>query len=264
VSESTPGRIGDSGASGRTVMVVPTYDEAQSLPVLLDRLRAAAPDVDVLVVDDNSPDGTGKLADERAADDPAVHVLHRQGKEGLGAAYLAGFAWALDRDYDVIGEMDADGSHQPEQLHRLREALGGADLVIGSRWMPGGSIVNWPRRREWLSRAGNLYTRLLLDVPVRDITAGYRLCRRSALEAIRLAEVRSTGYVFQADLAYRTLRAGLRVVEVPIEFVEREAGESKMTAQVATESLRRITQWGLQERWERTRRRRNHTGPTGR
>ena len=239
----------------RTVIVVPTYNEAANLPALLERVHATNPDVDVLVVDDSSPDGTGELADRLAAADPRIHVLHRAGKEGLGAAYLAGFAHALGAGYDVLGEMDADGSHQPEQLPLLRAALAEADLVIGSRWVTGGSIVNWPRSREWLSRAGNFYIRLLLGIGVHDVTAGYRLYRRHTLEAIGLADVESYGYVFQADLTFRTLKAGLRVVEVPIEFVERERGESKMTADVARESLRRVTQWGLSERRRQWRRR---------
>ncbi len=234
---------------GRTVMVIPTYDEAANIAWIIARLRAAQPQVDVLVVDDGSPDGTGAIADELAAEDPQVHVLHRTAKEGLGAAYLAGFGWALHEGYDVIGEMDADGSHQPEQLHRLLTALLDADLVIGSRWIPGGSVVNWPLQREILSRGGNRYVRLLLGIDVRDATAGFRLFRRSTLEKIRLDEVRSTGYVFQTDLVTRTIRAGLTVREVPIEFVERIRGESKMSGQVALESLKRITGWGLQQRW---------------
>ncbi|TIC86469.1 polyprenol monophosphomannose synthase [Nocardioides sp. GY 10127] len=242
---------------GRTVMVVPTYNEADNLAWIVGRVRAAQPDVDVLVVDDASPDGTGALADDLAAHDPQVHVLHRTGKGGLGAAYLAGFAHALEAGYDVVGEMDADGSHQPEQLGRLLAAVSDpddpADLVIGSRWVPGGSVENWPWQRQALSRGGNLYVRLLLGIPVRDATAGFRLYRRSALEAIRLDEVRSTGYVFQTDLVVRTLRAGLRVREVPIDFVERVRGDSKMTGAVALESLVRITGWGLADRWDRLR-----------
>lgn len=234
--------------AGRVVMVLPTYDEAANLAWVVGRLRAAQPDVDVLVVDDQSPDGTGAVADALAAEDPHVHVLHRSAKGGLGAAYLAGFAWALDRGYDVIGEMDADGSHQPEQLQLLLDALPGADLVIGSRWVPGGRVVNWPLHREALSRGGNLYVRVLLGVPVRDATAGFRLFRRSTLERLHLEQVRSTGYVFQTDLVARTLHAGLVVREVPIEFVERVRGQSKMSGAVAAESLRRITVWGLRER----------------
>ena len=229
-------------------MVVPTYDEADNLAWLVGRILASVPHADVLVVDDSSPDGTGAIADRMAAEEPRIQVLHRPTKEGLGKAYLAGFRWALAHDYDVIGEIDADGSHQPEQLPRLLAALEDADLVIGSRWVPGGSVTNWAFTRELLSRGGNLYTRLLLGINVRDATAGYRLFRRTTLEKIDLDDVSSYGYVFQADLAFRTLRAGLRVVEVPIEFVERVRGDSKMTRDVATESLRRITRWGLSER----------------
>jgi dolichol-phosphate mannosyltransferase len=238
----------DHSALGRVVMVVPTYNEADNLGWIVGRLRGAHPGVHVLVVDDNSPDGTGKLADELAAADDHVEVLHRTEKGGLGAAYKHGFRVALEAGYDVIGEMDADGSHQPEQLGLLLDALAEADLVIGSRWVPGGSVVNWPRSRELLSRGGNLYVRMLLGVRVRDATAGFRLFRRRTLETIDIDTVQSTGYVFQTDMAWRTLQAGLRVVEVPIEFVERERGDSKMSGAVATESLKRITRWGLRER----------------
>ena len=238
------------GPLGRLVMVVPTYNEADNLAWIVGRLRTAQPDVHVLVVDDNSPDGTGKIADELAAADDAVQVVHRSEKGGLGAAYKHGFRVALEAGYDVVGEMDADGSHQPEQLHLLLDALHDADLVIGSRWVPGGSVVNWPFRRELLSRGGNLYVRMLLGVRVRDATAGFRLFRRSALEAIDLATVESTGYVFQTDMVSRCLRLGLRVREVPIEFIERVRGDSKMSGQVAVESLRRVTTWGLRERRE--------------
>jgi dolichol-phosphate mannosyltransferase len=247
---STP-RPSDDRPRGRVVMVVPTYNEVDNLAWIVGRVRESQPTADVLVVDDNSPDGTGKLADELAAADEAVRVVHRSDKRGLGAAYQHGFRVALDAGYEVIGEMDADGSHQPEQLHRLLEALRDADLVIGSRWVPGGSVVNWPFRRELLSRGGNLYVRMLLGVSVHDATSGYRLFRRSALEAIDLASVESTGYVFQTDMVVRCLRQGLRVREVPIEFIERVRGNSKMSGQVAVESLRRITAWGLRERREK-------------
>ncbi len=233
---------------GRVVMVVPTYNEAENIAEIVSRVRKAVPDADVLVVDDGSPDGTGRIADELAAADSHVRVVHRSTKEGLGAAYLHGFRVALERDYDVIGEMDADCSHQPEQLPRLLEALEDADLVLGSRWVPGGSVVNWPWTRQALSRGGNLYTRLLLGMPVKDATGGFRLFRRTTLEKIDLSDVRSVGYCFQADLAWRTVEAGLRVREVPIEFVERTRGESKMSPDVAVESLRRITTWGLSQR----------------
>lgn len=233
---------------GRMVMVVPTYNEAENITEVVRRVRAAVPDADVLVVDDGSPDGTGRIADRIAATDSCVQVLHRTVKEGLGAAYLEGFEVALQRGYDVIGEMDADGSHQPEELPRLLDALAEADLVLGSRWVPGGSVVNWPWTRQALSRGGNLYTRILLGIPVRDATGGFRLFRRTTLEKIDLPSVESVGYCFQADLAWRTVEAGLRVREVPIEFVERVRGESKMTPTVAAESLRRITAWGVRQR----------------
>ncbi len=233
---------------GRVVIVVPTYNEVENLAAIVGRVRAALPMADLLIVDDGSPDGTGELADVLAGADPQVSVVHRTTKEGLGAAYLHGFRVALERGYDVVGEMDADGSHQPEQLPRLLRALEDADLVLGSRWVPGGSVVNWPWTRKALSRGGNLYTRLLLGIPVRDATGGFRLFRRTTLEKIDLADVRSVGYCFQADLAWRTVGAGLRVTEVPIEFIERERGESKMSPDIAVESLRLITRWGLQER----------------
>ena len=232
----------------RVVMVLPTYNEVDNLAWIVGRLRHAVPQVDVLVVDDGSPDGTGEVADGLAARDPQVSVLHRTEKAGLGAAYLHGFRVALEAGYDVIGEMDSDGSHQPEQLPRLLHALESADLVLGSRWVPGGSVVNWPLARRALSRGGNLYTRLLLGIPVRDATGGFRVFRRATLEKIDLGSVRSVGYCFQADLAWRAVEAGLRVQEVPIEFVERVRGESKMSPDVAVESLRRITRWGIRER----------------
>lgn len=241
---------------GRVVMVVPTYNESENIEWIVGRLRVAQPGVDVMIVDDNSPDGTGAIADRLAAADDAVSVVHRTEKAGLGAAYLNGFDVALAAGYDVIGEMDADGSHQPEQLQRLLDALRTADLVIGSRYVPGGSVVNWPVQRLALSRGGNLYVRLLLGIKVKDATAGYRLFRRTTLEKIDLGTVRSTGYVFQTDLAYRTLTQGLRLTEVPIEFIERERGDSKMSGQVARESLQLITRWGLAERRAQLARRR--------
>ncbi len=241
--------------AGRMVMVVPTYNEAENLAGVVERLLRTIPDTDVLVVDDGSPDGTGRIADDLAAGDPRVDVVHRTQKVGLGAAYLHGFAVALDRGYDVVGEMDADGSHQPEELPRLLVALREADLVIGSRWVPGGSVVNWSRFRRGLSVGGNLYARTLLGIPVRDVTAGFRLFRADTLRRIGLEAVQSVGYCFQTDLTLRTVRAGLRVREVPIEFRERERGESKMDRAVALESLRRITVWGLVERWEQLRQR---------
>jgi dolichol-phosphate mannosyltransferase len=233
---------------GRMVMVVPTYNEVDNLAWIVERTLAAVPQTDVLVVDDGSPDGTGELADELASRHTRVSVVHRTEKAGLGAAYLHGFAVALERGYDVVGEMDADGSHQPEQLPALVEALAEADLVIGARWVKGGSVVNWSRARMALSIGGNLYARLLLGIPVHDVTAGFRLFRAATLRAIDLGSVESVGYCFQTDLTLRTLRAGLVVREVPIEFLERVRGESKMNRSVATESLRRITAWGFEAR----------------
>ena len=232
----------------RVLVVVPTYNELENLPRLLDRLHAAVPAADVLVVDDASPDGTGALADERAAADGRVHVLHRSGKQGLGAAYLAGFGWALERGYDAVVEMDADGSHAPEQLPDLLTALAHADVVLGSRWVPGGSVVDWPRRRELLSRGGNAYTRAMLRLPVRDATGGFRVYRRHVLERLHLEDVSSQGYCFQVDLVRRAYRAGFTVTEVPIRFVERIAGASKMNRSIVTEALWRVTQWGIRER----------------
>jgi dolichol-phosphate mannosyltransferase len=232
-------------AGGGVLVIVPTYDERLNVERTVGRLRAAVPEADVLVVDDASPDGTGEIADRLAAADDHVHVLHRLGRQGLGAAYLAGFAWGLERDYDVLVEMDADGSHQPEQLPGLLAALEHADLVIGSRWVVGGSVVNWPRSRELLSRGGNAYVRLLLRLGLRDATGGFRAFRRSTLEKLDLHGVASHGYCFQVDLARRAVAAGCAVEEVPIEFVEREHGVSKMNGAIVREALWRVTGWGV-------------------
>lgn len=233
------------------LVVVPTYNERDNLTAVLDRLRASVPAADVLVVDDGSPDGTGALADDRAAGDPHTHVLHRAAKAGLGAAYVAGFSWGLERGYDVLVEMDADGSHAPEQLPQLLAALSEADVVLGSRWVTGGTVVNWPRRRELLSRGGNAYVRLALRLPLKDATGGYRAYRRCVLESIDLAGVSSQGYCFQVDLAWRAWQAGFRIVEVPIRFVERVAGVSKMDRAIVTEALWRVTLWGFGARKRR-------------
>jgi dolichol-phosphate mannosyltransferase len=233
-----------SGPHG-VLVVVPTYQEADNVESAVRRVLAAVPTAHVLVVDDNSPDGTGEIAARLAAADGRVHVVHRAGKQGLGAAYLAGFHWALDRDYDAVVEMDADGSHKPEQLPRLLAALdSGADLVLGSRWVPGGAVENWPLSRQLLSRAGNHYVRIALGVPLRDATGGYRAFRRSTLERLDLSDVASQGYCFQVDLAWRTVQAGLRVLEVPITFVERQRGASKMSGAIVREALWRVTVWG--------------------
>jgi dolichol-phosphate mannosyltransferase len=240
--------------SQRRLVVIPTYNEAENIELILDRVRASVPSLDVLVVDDGSPDGTGELADKIAAFDDQVQVMHRSQKRGLGAAYLAGFDWGLERGYDVLVEMDADGSHLPEQLPRLLDALADADLVLGSRWVRGGRVVNWPKRRELLSRSANTYARLALGFSLHDATAGFRAFRRTTLESIDLWSVSSQGYCFQVDLARRAVAAGLRVVEVPITFVEREHGRSKMSADIVREALVKVTQWGLERRWHQLRR----------
>lgn len=233
------------GPLGRVAVIVPTYNERANLEQIAARLRTAVPDADLLVVDDNSPDGTGAAADKLAAGDSRIHVLHRPAKAGLGSAYIAGFRWALERGYGVLVEIDADGSHQPQELPALLAALeAGADLVIGSRYVPGGTVLNWPKSREVLSRGGNTYARLMLGIKVRDATGGYRAFRATALRRVGLDEVESQGYCFQIDLALRVIRAGLTVVEVPITFVERTQGASKMSRAVVAEALWRVTQWG--------------------
>jgi dolichol-phosphate mannosyltransferase len=229
-------------------VIIPTYNESENIEAIMARARASVPDADVLVVDDGSPDGTGKLADSLAEADDHVHVLHRPAKAGLGAAYIAGFDWGLAADYDVLVEMDADGSHAPEQLPRLLTALDNADLVLGSRWVPGGAVVNWPTVRKIISRGGNLYTRMALGLPLRDATGGYRAFRRGVLAGIGYDSAQSQGYCFQVDLAWRAVQAGFRVAEVPITFVERERGESKMSGSIVREAFWRVTGWGVTER----------------
>ncbi|MCD2113302.1 polyprenol monophosphomannose synthase [Rhodococcus rhodochrous] len=244
----------DSAPSARTLVIIPTYNERENLGRIITRLHAALPHTHVLVVDDGSPDGTGDLADELAAADERIAVLHRTEKNGLGAAYIAGFRWGLAHDYTVLVEMDADGSHAPEQLHLLLEKVdAGADLVLGSRYVPGGTVVNWPWHREVLSRGGNIYSRLALGVSIQDITGGYRAYRREVLEKLDLDAIASHGYCFQVDLAWRTLQAGFTVAEVPITFTEREIGESKMNGNIVQEALVRVTVWGLRSRLARLR-----------
>ncbi|MFE5329053.1 polyprenol monophosphomannose synthase [Embleya sp. NPDC056575] len=233
---------------GKVLVIIPTYNESENIEPIVARLRAAVPDVDVLIADDNSPDGTGDIADTLAEHDPHVQVMHRAGKEGLGAAYIAGFRWGIDRGYDVLVEMDADGSHQPEQLPRLLEAVRDADLVLGSRWVPGGGAVNWPGHRKLISRGGSTYSRLMLGVDIHDVTGGFRAFRRDTLLGIGLDEVASQGYCFQVDLAWRAIRKGFRVLEVPITFIERERGNSKMSNTIVAEALWRVTAWGVGRR----------------
>ncbi|MEU6082470.1 polyprenol monophosphomannose synthase [Streptomyces sp. NPDC047108] len=239
------------GPLGSVLVIIPTYNEAENIKPIVGRVRSAVPEAHILVADDNSPDGTGKVADELAAADDHVHVLHRKGKEGLGAAYLAGFRWGIGNGYGVLVEMDADGSHQPEELPRLLTALKGADLVLGSRWVPGGRVVNWPASRQFISRGGSTYSRLMLGLPLRDITGGYRAFRKETLERLGIDEVASQGYCFQVDMARRAVKAGFRVVEVPITFIERERGDSKMSRDIVVEALWRVTAWGVGERADR-------------
>lgn len=222
----------------RALIVIPTYDESANLAALVAAVLAVAPSAQVLIVDDASPDGTGELADAMAARDARVHVLHRPGKLGLGTAYLMGFAWGLRRDFERFFEMDADFSHDPVQLQRLFEALdAGADVVIGSRNVRGGSIAGWGLGRRVLSKGGSAYSRVVLGVGVRDLTTGYKAFSRRALEALDLRDVRSNGYAFQIEMTYRALRAGLRVVEVPISFVDRRVGQSKMHRAIFAEAV---------------------------
>lgn len=239
-----------------TLVVIPTFNERENLPGVIARLRAAEPKVHILVVDDSSPDGTGELADEIAAADTAdnggeehIFVMHREGKGGLWGAYRAGFAWGLERDYQVLCEMDADGSHAPEQFHLLLEKLeAGADLVIGSRYVPGGKTVNWPMTRQILSRGGNIYISLALGAGISDITAGYRAYRREVLETLDLENIGKAAYLFQTELAWEAVQAGFAVEEVPITFTEREHGESKMDSSFVKQSLLQVTKWGAKHR----------------
>jgi dolichol-phosphate mannosyltransferase len=244
-------------ADTSVLVIIPTYQERENVALIIGRVRAAVPAAHVLIVDDNSPDGTGEVADKMAVEDDHIKVLHRPGKGGLGAAYLAGFQLGLDAGYDVLVEMDADGSHLPEQLPNLLAELQTADVALGSRWVAGGEVSNWPKSRELLSRGGNTYARLALGIPFRDATGGYRAYRAKVLASFDLSTIRSQGYCFQVDLAWRSWRRGYKVVEVPITFVERERGASKMSRGIVVEALLRVTLWGLQTRVLRQR------GPAG-
>ena len=226
-----------SSTAARACVILPTYNERENVPQIVPAILAASPDVDVLVVDDNSPDGTGALADELAAHDPRVRVLHRARKQGLGPAYLAGFAEALGRGYGRILEMDADFSHAPERLPGLLAASLDADLVLGSRYVKGGGTVHWGLGRRALSRGGSFYARTILGLPVRDVTGGFKCFRREVLEAIDLRTVHSTGYAFQIELTYRAWKRGFRIREVPIVFADRRVGKSKMSRRIVVEAL---------------------------
>jgi dolichol-phosphate mannosyltransferase len=234
--------------SDRVLVIVPTYNEVENLESVLARLQAAVPDAHALVVDDGSPDGTGELAEKLASGNERVHVLRRTAKNGLGAAYIAGFRWAGEHGYDIVVEMDADGSHAPEQLPLLLAGLADADLVLGSRYVPGGQVIDWPAYRLLLSRVGNHYTRWALRLPLRDATGGYRAARTALIESLPFDDVASQGYCFQVDWAWRAVRSGARVAEVPITFTERVLGRSKMSGSIVGEALVRVTVWGLRDR----------------
>jgi dolichol-phosphate mannosyltransferase len=229
----------------RALVVIPTYNEIDSIERVIARVLAADRRAEVLVVDDSSPDGTGDLVAKLAEREPRVHLLRRPGKQGLGAAYRAGFAWGIERGYDALVEMDADLSHPPERLPALLDGLGRADLVIGSRYVPGGATVNWSPVRKLISRGGNVYVRLALGLPIHDATAGYRAYRREVLEALPVEAVASNGYCFQVEMAHRTWQEGFRVTEVPITFTERASGVSKMSQRIVMEALVRVAAWAV-------------------
>jgi dolichol-phosphate mannosyltransferase len=236
---------------GRVLVIMPTYNEIDNLGRVAGHLLKTVPGVDLLVVDDQSPDGTGALADSLAVANPRVSVLHRVSREGLGRAYLAGFAWARSAGYETVVEMDADGSHPAETLPAMLDALSQTPrpgLVIGSRWIPGGAVVNWPRSRLLLSRAANAYARLALRMPTHDITAGYRAYPLDVVTAIT-SDISSRGYSFQIEMALRVFDAGYPIVEIPIVFREREAGSSKMSSTIVIEAMTGVTRWGLRRRF---------------
>jgi dolichol-phosphate mannosyltransferase len=232
--------------SEKALVIVPTYNERENILRLADAVLSQDPRIEILVVDDGSPDGTGQLADERAAADSRVHVLHRPRKMGLGTAYLAGFAWALERDYDLVFEMDADFSHDPSHLPQFLESAADADLVLGSRYRDGKvTVVNWPISRLMLSYSANIYARIVTGLPLFDATGGFKCFRRKVLEAINLSDVRSNGYAFQIEMSFRAWRKGFRIVEIPIVFVDRTEGESKMSKRIVREAIWMV--WRL--RW---------------
>jgi apolipoprotein N-acyltransferase len=236
----------DRKAALKTLVIMPTYNEAQNIGNIAGHLLATVSEVDLLIVDDNSPDGTGDIADAMAAENPRVHVLHRTEKNGLGPAYLAGFAWGFEQGYEYLVEMDADGSHRAEDLINMLAVAPNNDLVIGSRWVRGGKVVNWPVSRQLISRTGNLYARIMLGAGIRDITAGFRVFRASFLQSLDLQSIASAGYSFQVEMAWRCFKAKARIQEVPITFVERAIGYSKMSNKIVFEALWRVTQWGFE------------------
>ena len=233
----------------RSVVVVPTYQEAANVEGFLRAVRANAPAVDLAVVDDNSPDGTGEIAERAATELGRVTVIHRAAKEGLGAAYRQGFRWALDQGYDVIIQMDCDFSHDPSMISQLLDAVAeGVDCAIGSRYVPGGSTPGWPLHRRLLSRYGNRYTAGVLRLGIKDATGGFRAYRASTLETIKIDTTEANGYAFQSEVALRMVAAALRLEEIPITFVDREYGTSKMSVKIMVESMARVTRWGIASR----------------
>ena len=220
-----------------TLVIIPTYNERENIRAIAMAVFCAVPEAHILFVDDNSPDGTGDIADVMAADDPRVHVLHREDKNGLGRAYIAGFQWALEREYEFIFEMDADFSHNPSDIPRLRVAAEGAGVVLGSRYINGIRVINWPLARLFLSRGAGLYVRLITGMPFTDPTSGFKCFRRCVLEAIRLDEIVSNGYSFQIEMTHTAWRVGCRIVEAPIVFEERRSGVSKMSKRIIFEAL---------------------------
>ena len=231
-------------------VLVPTYQELHTLPSIVHRIFECNPEVDVLVIDDNSPDGTGKLAEQLKAKYPRLEVLHRAKKNGLGAAYIEGFNISIE-DYDVLVEMDADGSHDPQDLVTILQEIDSFDCVLGSRWVPGGKVVNWPKSRQMLSRGGNSYARFMLGISIGDATGGFRAYKTDALKQISLATINSQGYCFQVDMVRRFLDQGLRIKEVPITFTERTIGTSKMSKKIVIEAFIKIGLWGIARLFKR-------------
>jgi len=238
-TNETKDRTDEVRLPSAAVVCIPTYNERENLPSIVKELLRVAP-VDVLIIDDNSPDGTGAVADGLALEDSRVHVLHRPGKQGLGRAYLAGFRWALERPYRFIFEMDADFSHQPRYVPEFLRAIEDYDLVLGSRYVEGGGTENWSRMRELVSRGGSLYARSILGMPFQDLTGGFKCFRREVLEAIDLDSVECTGYAFQIELTYRAYQQGFRIKEIPIVFYERVAGQSKMSKKIVAEAMTKV------------------------
>ena len=238
--------------SQNTLVIVPTYNERENLPALVHRLMALPVKVELLVVDDNSPDGTGKLADEISAQNPSVHVLHRPGKAGLGRAYCAGFKWALERDYEFIFEMDGDFSHNPDEIPAFLKAAQEAGLVLGTRYMNGIRVINWPLRRLMLSMAAGRYVRLVTGMPFTDPTGGFKCFRRRALASIDLDSIRSNGYSFQIELTHKIWRQGLKIAEVPIVFTDRFQGNSKMSSKIVREAFWMVWHLLFQNRLRRS------------